>query len=166
MRSCPPPRRTTTERDKRLNNRPTNQSRSTMVGKAVGKNLLVPLCLYIYIYEYQQTRIAQAFRVLFIRGSESSIIRQIGRRSCRHETLTGFWFATDRDNFVLSHFRLLSYFRASPFFPPPASWNPGYQGRRLISFRRKVTATNIRFVGPVERTYDSETKYLKREKKV
>lgn len=92
-----------------------------MVGKAVGKNLLVSLCLYIYIYEYQQTRIAQAFRVLFIRGSESSIIRQIGRRSCRHEILTGFWFATDRDNFALSHFRVACYpiFERHLFSLPP-----------------------------------------------
>lgn len=77
--------------------------------------------IYIYIYEYQQTRIAQAFRVLFIRGSESSIIRQIGRRSCRHETLTGFWFATDRDNFALSHFRVACYpiFERHLFSLPP-----------------------------------------------
>lgn len=154
------PRRT--KRDKRLNNRPRNQSRPTTVGKTVGKNLLV----YIYIYTYNSNtdknkRIAQAFRVLFIRGSESSIIRQIGWRSYRHETLP---FLV-RDNCTLPHFRvailfypifqrprryLFFFFFSSTVIPkhrPAIRWNPGYREKKLISFnklkngtfRRKIT---------------------------
>lgn len=67
-RSWPPPRRT--KRDKRLNNRPTNQSRSTTAGKTVGENLFVSPCVYTYIYEYQEKHVSQ-FRVLFIPKARS-----------------------------------------------------------------------------------------------
>lgn len=66
--AAPPPRRT--KRDKRLNNRPTNQSRSTTVGKTVGENLFVSPCVYTYIYEYQEKHVSQ-FRVLFIPKARS-----------------------------------------------------------------------------------------------
>lgn len=77
------------------------------------------MCIYIYIRIPGETRIAvsRSFH------SESSIIRQISWRSCRHETLAAFWLATDRGNCALPHFRVAILFSSVPnvtFF----SWYP------------------------------------------